>query len=237
MHAAAYAELELPYRYVAIQVPAGEVGTALEHLRDLGYRGVNVTVPHKAEAWQWAVESDSLSRRVGAANTFDLADRRCINTDAPGFLETLRDLPIRERSAVILGAGGSAKAIVAALAEQGWRLRIYNRTASRATELASEFGAQAISDPDLSGVSLAVNTTSASLTGDGLELDWSHVKDDLVAYDLMYGKEPTPFIRSATSLGLKTVDGLDLLVAQGALAFEWWLGLPAPRLAMREALQ
>jgi len=236
MHMTAYAALGLTRQYLAVHVPVGEVGEALERLRELGYRGVNVTVPHKHEAWQWAIVSDPLSKRIEAANTFDLQTRRCINTDAPGFMDTLKGFDFGDRNALILGAGGSAKAIVAAMTEAGWNLQIYNRTAIRAQELAAEFGCKAVPEPDLSRASLVVNTTSAALKGDDLQIDWSGSGPDLVAYDLMYGK-PTRFLQGAMQRGLRTLDGLELLVAQGALAFEWWLGTTAPRDAMREALQ
>lgn len=238
MHMAAYSALALPYRYVAVHVVPGEVGEALEHLRSLGYQGVNVTVPHKAEAMKWAIGTeDRLSGLIGAANTFNLERRTCINTDGPGFLETLGEFVFQDRTALILGAGGSAQAVGSAMSEAGWRLRIFNRTESRAREMAAGLKADVVREPDLRGVELVVNTTSAALKGESLPIDWARASHELVAYDLMYGKEPTPFLAGAASRGLRTIDGLDLLVAQGALAFEWWLGVPAPRSVMREALR
>jgi shikimate dehydrogenase len=233
MHMAAYEVLGLPYRYVAVRVAAGEVGAALDHLKGLGYRGVNVTVPHKEEAFGWAASSDAFARRVGAANTFDLLSGACVNTDGPGFMDTTSSLVVGK--ALVLGAGGSARAIVAALVEAGWPVSIHNRTAAKAEALALEFGAEALSEPILDGADLVVNTTSASLQGETLACGWSSVSPDALAYDLMYGK-PSPFLAEAAGFGLKTQDGLELLVAQGARSLEYWLGVEAPRDAMRKAL-
>ncbi len=237
MHAAAYAALGLPYRYIAIQVDRGEVAEALERLTELGFRGVNVTVPHKEEALNWAETSEPLALKVRAANTLDLGSRACINTDAPGFLDTLRDLPIRRKTALLIGAGGSARAIATALVGDGWTLKIHNRTHVRAVELSEAVGAEAVSDLDLEGAFLIVNGTSASLEGTALNIDWSEAPEGAIAYDLMYAKEGTPFLNAAVARGLRTIDGLELLVAQGARSFEWWLNVPAPRAAMREALR
>jgi shikimate dehydrogenase len=237
MHQAAYAALGLPYRYVAIQVALGEVGAALDHLAERGYRGVNVTVPHKEEALNWARSAEGFAAKVRAANTVNLRERSCINTDAPGFLETLRPFGFERKSVLVLGAGGSARAIVAALVDDGWGVSIFNRTAAKAEELALSFGGTAVSCPDPNGASLIVNTTSASLQGEEIPCDWSQAPVGAVAYDLMYASEPTPFLRSASAHGLRMLDGLDLLVAQGALSFEWWLGIPAPRKAMKDALR
>ncbi|AIE84420.1 shikimate dehydrogenase family protein [Fimbriimonas ginsengisoli] len=254
MHQAAYAALGLRYRYVAVHVPAGEVGPALDHLSALSYVGVNVTVPHKEDALKWCTQIDPLARRVQAANTLRLADKACINTDAPGFMETLESLRREAGSAVLstinhqastikptvllLGAGGSARALAFALAQAGWRLRIYNRTRERAVEMLNglEIEAELLSQPDPEGADLILNTTSASLQGASLGIPWENASRDAVAYDLMYAEGGTPFLREAAERGLRTCDGRPLLAAQGALAFEWWLGVPAPRQVMLEAL-
>ena len=236
MHSAAYASLGLPYRYVAIQVLPGEVESALNRLAAHDYKGVNVTVPHKEEALAWTEKADSFARRVRAVNTIDLAKKSGINTDAPGFIETLQPLAIERKQAFVLGAGGSARALVAALVQDGWAVSVYNRTFAKARQLEEEFGVRAVEEADLRESGLIVNTTSASLQGVEIPIDWSQALPSAVAYDLMYGKSPTPFLQSAAARGLRTLDGLDLLVAQGALSLEWWLNVPAPRQAMRDAL-
>ena len=240
MHQAAYDALGLPYRYLAVHVPPGEVEPALARLASLGYRGVNVTVPHKEEALAWAEIVEPLARRVRAANTLRLADRACINTDAPGFLDTLADFLPPRRTALLLGAGGSARAIAVALVESGYELTLYNRTQSKAEALASELGlppSSVLAKADPEGAFLILNTTSASLSNAELPVVWANAGQDALAYDLMYSKEPTPFLRAAAVRSLATMDGRRLLAAQGARSFEWWLGVDAPQTAMLEAIQ
>ena len=240
MHQAAYEALGLPYRYVAIRVNVGEVGEAFHHLKSLGYRGVNVTVPHKEEALLQSQNVDPLAQQVRAANTFRLSDMACINTDAPGFLDTLSAFHPVKKSVLVLGAGGSARALIVALLGAGWEIQLYNRTQSKADAIAESLqhpDLKVISNPDPRGACLILNTTSASLVGAELPIDWDRAESGAWAYDLMYAKEPTPFLAKAAERGLATVDGLPLLVAQGARAFEWWLGLEAPRQAMMEALR
>ncbi|MGV3615597.1 MAG: shikimate dehydrogenase [Fimbriimonas sp.] len=239
MHQAAYDELGLPFRYVALHVPPGEVAAALNLLSLRGYRGVNVTVPHKEEALEWCSVVEPLARKVRAVNTIRLEDHAGMNTDAPGFLETLADRGVEPGAALVLGAGGSARALVFALAREGWSIRVFNRTRSRAVEMIEGLGIEAeiVEAPDPAEAHLVLNTTSASLQGDALALDWSRARPDALAYDLMYTEGPTPFLAQAAAAGLRICDGRPLLVAQGALAFEWWLGVPAPREAMARAIR
>lgn len=212
-----------------------EVAEALEHLREIGYWGVNVTVPNKAEALVWASKPDEFALRIGAANTLDLRTRAAINTDAPGFLDTLSEFEFPEgNSALILGAGGSARAVAAALPDAGFRVAIWNRTAKRAHEIAADFGLEAVATPS-AGYDLIVNTTSAGLGAEVLPIDWGSAKPGGLAYDLVYGQ--TPFLKSAALHGMRIVDGRRLLVAQGARSLEWWLGVDAPRAAMWEAIK
>lgn len=232
MHTAAYEALGLPYRYVAVRIPAGEVGEALDHLASLGYRGVNVTVPHKAEAMAWARHPDALAVRIGVANTIDLTDGRATNTDAPGFLDTISEFG-EALDIVILGAGGTARALAAVLPANGHRVRIWNRTRERAQELAAEFDLLVIDEPT-AAAALVVNTTSVGLQNARLEIDWATARPATVAYDMVYGH--TQFLGEAHEHGLRTVDGKPQLVAQGARSFAWWLGIEPPRDVMMEAI-
>lgn len=235
MHHAAYAALSLSYRYLAIHVPVGEVHEALDSLAAKGYRGVNVTVPHKSEALSWATSPDELSSRIGAANTLELATGRATNTDAPGFLTTLTNMNVKPGASIlILGAGGSARALAAVLPAAGYEVSIWNRTHARARHLADEFGLRFNSEPVLD-TDVLINTTSAGLQGTELPLDWKKARRGSLAYDLMYGQ--TPFLDKAIEFGLRTVDGKPLLAAQGALSFEWWLGINPPSGVMLEAIQ
>lgn len=233
MHTAAYKALDLDYKYVAIHVPVGEVAAALDHLRELDYRGVNVTVPHKGEAIAWCAHVGDFVQQVQAVNTIDVRRKSGINTDANGFLATLDGVKVG--TALMLGAGGSARALARALVREGWTLRLWNRTPERATELAGLVGATAVETADPTGASLILNTTSASLTGDELPIDWNKAEKDAIAYDLAYGD--SPFLLAAQGKGLTTMNGLPMLVEQGALSIEWWLGVRAPRPAMLAAIQ
>jgi shikimate dehydrogenase len=240
MHGAAYAALGLPYRYVAIHVHPGQVAPALARLTSLGYQGINATVPHKEEALAWATEADLFAKHARAANTLRLADRACTNTDSPGFLDTLVEFDPPRRTALILGAGGSARAVAVALYAAGYELYLYNRTREKAEALAAELRlatdrVRAAADP--TRASLIVNTTSASLHNEELPIMWENAEAGALAYDLMYGKELTPFLRRAADHGLATIDGRAMLVAQGARAFKWWLGIEPPRDVMLEAIQ
>jgi len=239
MHSAAYAALGLPYRYVAIRIAPGSVGPALDHLSSLGYAGVNVTVPHKEEALQWCTSPSEFALKVRAVNTLRLANRSGINTDAPGFLDTLSSLGLAKGTVLLLGAGGTARALALALSEAGWRIRLYNRTKDKATLISEELqlDAEVIADPDPTGADLILNTTSASLQQASLGIPWERASQNAVAYDVMYSHQPTLFMAEAAAHGLRTCDGAALLAAQGARAFSWWLNLPPPYEPMREALR
>lgn len=243
MQNAALAEMGLPLRYVAIEVPVGEVGEALARLRDLEYVGANVTVPHKAEAFGWLAEVDDSARRLSVVNTVRFSGPRGpegISTDGPGFLDTLADLNVQPAArATLLGAGGSARAIAAALADAGYAVSIFNRTRERAEKLIADLNIDAaiLDLPEVRSADVVVNATAASLTGGDLGIDWASAQPETIAYDLMYAGGLTPFLLAAANCGLRTVDGRALLVAQGARSLEWWLGRAAPRGVMTEAIR
>lgn len=225
------------YSYNAIHVPPGEVAAALERFRTLGYRGINVTVPHKAEARLAMSSVDEFAARIDAVNTVRLADMHGINTDGPGFLDTIARVVTPGDNVLLLGAGGSARAIALALALEGYNLHIYNRTQERAVALVRELAidAEVLESPTLDDASLIVNATSVSLNGDSLPMSFESASRGAVAYDLVYGD--TPFLKSAHDAGLVTMDGKGLLVAQGARSLEFWLGGTAPRDVMLEAIR
>jgi len=221
MHSAAYTHLKLSYRYIAIRVAPGDVQAALSHLRSLGYRGVNVTIPLKSEALAACPHPDEFGRRVDSVNTINLETGVGINTDGAGFFRTIADIP---GDILVCGAGGSARAIVGALSESGRTVRIWNRTAARAEQLAREWThVSAESELRLADAAIVVNATAATLGGEGLDLDWENGRSDLVAYDLMYQSKPGPFLRAAIEHGFRTMDGLPMLAAQGAMSFRFWL--------------
>jgi shikimate dehydrogenase len=238
MHRAALEALGRPERYVAIRVESIDVIDALDKLAEAGYRGVNVTIPHKVTAAQWATSPDSFVQRVKVANTLRFQDRSAINTDAPGFLDTLKLLQIEPPAKIlILGAGGSTQSILPALVDSGFQVSLWNRNMAKAERLVQEIGLQVpvvpIADP--SECQLMINATSASLAGEMLPIAWDKAPTDLVAYDLMYGVQPTVFLQTAQARGLKPVSGLALLVAQGARSLEYWIGERVSRQVMHDA--
>ena len=242
MHSAAFAACGLTSSYVAIEVHPGEVSDALNHLADLGYRGVNVTVPHKEDAFGWCTTTTSVASDLRVCNTLELQKRHGTNTDVQGFASSLPINGTTTKSALVLGAGGSARSILYALISEGWTISLWNRTRLRAEELLAQIevlgqSVTIVDEPDLSGKVLIVNTTSASLTGDRLPLDWDLASPSALAYDLAYGKGLTPFLEDAQQFGLEIMDGRHMLMEQGAAAFEFWWNQPAPRKEMLAAIQ
>jgi shikimate dehydrogenase len=237
MHAAAYRARGLRLDYRAVRVPLDELAPALARLRDLGYRGVNCTVPLKEAAAEWAKgrggweEDDGLAPRVGA-NTLDLRTSRAASTDEAGFMASLPP-DLKPGKALILGAGGSGKALALALRDAGWSLRLWNRTPGRWEDW-SQLPAQAevVSAAESAGCTLVVNATSAGLAGLAPPVKWSGSGH---AVELAYGRV-SPFLAQAEGAGWTGQDGRAMLVEQGALAFEWWLRIPAPRKDMLQAV-
>jgi shikimate dehydrogenase len=221
------------YRYVALTVPVGEVGEALAFLLERGYRGINVTVPHKEEVLAWVPSVDAFARKVNAVNTIDLFNGHGINTDGTGFVKTIEEI---DGDVLVLGAGGSARSIVGALSEAGRNVRVWNRTSSRAVELARQWR-RVTAEPEIrvDQAAIIVNATSSTLANSDLEIPWKSADPSAVAYDLMYGGAESGFLRDAREAGHRTIDGREMLAAQGALAFEYWLG-EFPLEIMRRAL-
>ncbi len=237
MHQAWLDSLGIDAKYVAIKVPLEEFYIAVEQLAALGYVGINVTIPNKIAAFNWASSMDENSRRIGALNTLNLESGEGTNTDAPGFLATLKtanfSLPA---NCLVLGAGGAARAVVAALAESSCRISIWNRTAERAQKLIEELAVDAtvVEIPNVSGYGLIVNCTSGVSQAD-LNLRWNEADANCLAYDLMIGTE-TPFLAGARATGLRTKDGVEMLIEQGALSMEFWSGKTVDRAIYRNSL-
>jgi shikimate dehydrogenase len=215
-----------------------------------GFVGANVTIPHKQAALAIADRAGDAARAIGAANTLTFGADGTIeaqNTDAPGLIAALGRLTgmPAHPSALVLGAGGSARAVVWGLLDAGAAtVSVWNRTPARAVQLARELGARAVSNPVEAEV--LVNCTSVGLqrsASDAEALNQLGLTADQVggyAYvvDLVYRggpTRPTPLLAAARRHDVATVDGLEVLVAQGALSFEQWVGKPAPLAAMRGA--
>lgn len=238
MQSAAFLAAGLPHRYRAVRVPEPEFDEAAAHLANLGYRGLNVTVPLKEAAFRWTSTGDEMTRRIRAANTLRLGQLESINTDAPGILDVMRDFATGEGPVLVLGAGGSARAALIALASIHRKTALWNRTVERAQRLVDELQipVEVLDEPVAQGYAALLNTTSAGLKGERIGIDWSQAVPGALAFDFAYGSGPTPFMAEASRSGLRAIDGRALLVAQGARSFEWWLGIEAPRSAMLQAV-
>ena len=239
MHNAALAATGLTgWRYVRLAVPPARFAAAIGALE--GFRGVNVTIPHKQAALALAGEASAAARAIGAANVLSFAPDgriRAENTDAPGLLAALpAEHAPAGRSALVLGAGGAARAAVWALREAGAaEVFVWNRTAARAEALAAELGARAVPEPV--AAELIVNCTSVGLEDAGAmpPLAAGSLRPGACVVDLVYRYGGTRLIAEAARAGAATVDGLAVLVEQGAASFELWTGREAPRAVMRAA--
>jgi shikimate dehydrogenase len=240
MHNAAFRALGLDWRYVKLPVAPERFEETARALGASGYRGANVTIPHKLAALSVADTATTAARSVGAANTLTYEQDGSIeahNTDAGGLLAALGDPPHGKRT-LVLGAGGAARAVVWALLEGGAaEVSIWNRTPAGAERLAADFGARAVREPGAGPVDLVVNSTSVGLHGDSLDPLPLAGLDPAVAADLVYrgGGAETPFAAWAARAGARVVDGLEILVRQGALSFTRWTGREAPLEVMRDA--
>ncbi len=228
--------------YLPLPVRPGDIEKALRALPVLGFRGCNLTIPHKLAVLEVADHIDPLARRIGAANTIVVAADGTLdasNTDAYGFRENLRETVPDWRpgagAAVVLGAGGSARAIVAALADSGVsEIRLVNRTRSRAESLAGDLASAATrisvhgwreASVVQEGAGLLVNTTSLGMTGEPpLQLDLSPLPRSAPVADLVYVPLETDLLAAARRRGHPVVDGLGMLLHQGRPGFEAWFG-------------
>jgi shikimate dehydrogenase len=231
---AAFAELGLDWLYLHLPVPSELFEETVRALPGSGYRGANVTIPHKLAACELADELTDAAAAIGAVNTLVFEDSGRItgdNTDAGGLLDALGQE--RPASALVLGAGGAARAAVWALRELGAEVTIWNRTPERARELAGELGVGWTERP--AAAELLVNATSIGLSRED-SLDALPLVQAATVVDLVYGGEPTELVRWAQRRGARVIDGLEILVRQGARSLERWTGRPAPLDTMRRAL-
>ena len=248
MHNAALAELGLAneWSYEAIEVAPSDFEALLRRMAAEGFVGANVTVPHKVTALELADEASAEARAIGAANTLSFSRGRIVaeNTDAQGFLDSLPAPPVGER-ALVLGAGGSARAVAWALVTEGAQVSIWNRTPEKADGLARELGASAAETVDAADFDLLVNATTvgmgastqASTDLKSLPIDADALGERHQLVDLAYGAVDTELVRAARARGARVVDGLEVLVRQGAASFRIWTGLDPPIEVMRRAVR
>lgn len=235
--------------YVAFDVHPDELRVALEGLEALGVRGVNVTIPHKQGILPLLDKLSPEAELIGAVNTVEFRDGRRWghNTDAPGFLAALRANGIDPsgKRAVVLGAGGSARAVGVALAQEGTRIDIANRTESKADELAEHLNQRInpgiarsvrLNSPELRQalreVDLVVNTTPVGMAPNAdvappAPGEW--LSADCFVYDLIYNPLETSLMKAARQAGARAANGAGMLACQGALSMEIWTGEAIPQ--------
>jgi shikimate dehydrogenase len=242
MQSAALAELGLAgeWSYEAIEVAPDRFEARVRAMAAEGFAGANVTVPHKSAALALADSLSETAREFGAANTLSFGDGeiRADNTDAQGLLDALPEPPAGSR-ALVLGAGGAARAIVWALLREGAEVEVWNRTGLRSRHLCEDLGGRAVEAPDAASYGLVVNSTAVGLRGEDpfaeLPLERDGFAAGQVVVDMVYGAEPTPLLAAAAAAGARTVDGLEVLVRQGALSLRIWTGREPPLETMRAA--
>lgn len=256
MQEQAFAALGLNWRYVTLEVEPGALPDAVRGMRAMGFAGANCTIPHKIAVMAHLDEITPTARKIGAVNTVVRQPDGALlgeNTDGKGFIRSLEDvgLDLRGVRAVVLGAGGAARAIAVELAEAGaGHLTLVNRTEERGAELASQVRERTGVAADFTpwqgeyaipaDTQLVVNATSVALfpnVEDAVPVDYATLRPQMVVSDVIPNPPNTAFLQRARAQGCTTLDGLGMLVYQGAIAFKMWTGEDAPVDVMRTALE
>jgi shikimate dehydrogenase len=254
MHEAAYAELGLNWRYLTIEVMPQDLGAAMAGMRAMNFRGINLTIPHKVAVLQYLDEVRPAAALMGAVNTVINEGGRLIgeNADGKGFMTALTGdagVDPSGKRVVVLGAGGAARALTVELALAGAsRIDIVNRGETRGRELVELLNSRTPTTSEFSpwpggyrvpaGTDILVNATSIGLfpnVHDRPDIDFSSIAAGTVVCDVIH-TPLTPFLEAAQKQGARTVDGLGMLVYQGAIGFRMWTGLDAPVKVMHDAL-
>lgn len=257
MHNAAFSALGLDYSYIPFEVRPEDLKSAVESIRSLNIRGVNITVPHKEAVIKYLDELSKEAKLIGAVNTIENRGGKLIghNTDGRGFIKSLLEdakTRVKGKRILLLGAGGAGKGVAVSCALEGApEIIIANRTIKKAEELAkylkrnfkkTKFSAIPLERHKLAkGIACAdilISATSIGLKGKGLlPISQKDLHRDLVIYDLIYNPRITPLLKIAGRVGVKkAVNGLGMLIHQGALAFQIWTGKKPPVDVMKKAV-
>ena len=240
MHNAALKELALDYIYLAFDVPPRDLETTVLEFKKRGFRGINVTIPHKETIMKYLDQIDPLAKKIGAVNTIKNQEGNLIgkNTDAFGAKRALINagFEIKEKKVLILGAGGAARAVSFALSDESDKIFICDIIEKRAIALANElkdkmkikavgknFKYEALKSL-VFDVDILINATPVGMYPD---VNKTPISKDLLAehlfvYDVIYNPLNTQLLKDASKIGCKTLNGIEMFINQGALAFEWW---------------
>ena len=252
---AAFEALGLPYRYLTIKVKPEDLGDAMKGLKAMNFKGINLTIPHKVQVLQYLDVIADDAALMGAVNTVYVKDGLLYgeNTDGKGFMKALRDGGIRleGQNAVLLGAGGAARAVAVELAMAGIKhIGIVNRSKARGEELVKLINDKTPAEADLAlwnatyaipqDTAILVNCTSIGLypdTDQKPDIDYSTLHKSMVVCDVIPNHPNTLFLQEAQKTGARTFDGLTMLVNQGTLGFKMWTGEDASAKVMEDALK
>ena len=251
MHNAAFAAKGLNCTYIAFRVPQNELKESIESLRSINIAGFNVTTPHKTNVMRYLDELEPMAKKASAVNTVNNIEGifRGYNTDVYGFIEPLhkRHVDFRGMHVLLIGSGGAARAVVVALAEENSiaKLVIANRDVQRAKELATladRLGMKCEVVPFEKATAfspacdLIINATKLGMNNEPSVIDHLHIQKGSIVYDIVYRPMVTDLIENAKYAQASVVYGYEMLIEQGAKAFEIWTGLSAPRDAMKKNL-
>jgi len=241
IHNSAFKYLEIDAAYFKFRVNLEKLKYAILGADSLGFGGLNVTVPFKEEAINYT-SPDNLAEEIGAINTVKFGKKiEGFNTDAIGAVMALKEVTdIKERNILILGAGGAARAVAYALSSQCAKVFIANRTFEKGFDLAKKVGGEFIKLDEaykiLKSVDILINTTTVGLNEDKSLLYHKDLHKDLIVFDLVYSPVKTRLLREAEMVGAVTLNGIKMLLYQGAASFEIWTGIKAPINVMENAL-
>ena len=254
MHNAAFEELNLNFIYLAFRVSRKKLRDAIAGVRSLNIHGLNLTMPHKNPVMRYLDEIDSTARSIDAVNTILNAGGKLVGymTDGVGAIRALKEngVGLEGKKLLLLGAGGAGKAIAFHAAQEVKELRILNRTARKAKELAEVLGKKfnkkvggnsllsELVKKELEDADILINATSVGMHPDvnRSPVDPSWLRPDLCVMDIIYNPLETKLANDAKSVGAKVVSGIEMLVYQGAASFEIWTNHLAPVKAMRDAV-
>lgn len=246
MHNSAYEALGIDdqFVYMAARVRIEHVKEVVTAMRAMGFRGLTCTVPHKLEVMKYLDKIDEVARKIGAVNTV-VNDKGVLygyNTDWLGTVIPLEKITsLKGKKVVIIGAGGASKAIAFGVVEKGAKLKIYNRTFTKANELAQELGVQAgrfTELEDIKSADIVINATSLGMApnDDKSPVPANFFHNKQIVFDAVYVPYETKFLKEAKTMGAKIIHGVEMLLYQGIAQFEYYTNLKAPEEVMRKAL-